>query len=181
MRRQTKRSQLALRPPDKGAKVRAVIAQTTTNDKFSLLDSALKQAGFWKQLDTARKLAGTKPGDFRILIKPDLELFNLGEPTGTDPELVEHLIDLLWQRNYRHVAVGDARNFWDLWLENRDVCVLAELVGYHFFTKQEHAYEVIDLGQEIVASGFPPGSTLRGSGLAKRWLDAQFRINFAKK
>ena len=181
MRRPTKGRQLATRAPVKAAKIiRAVITQTTANNKFSLLASALKQTGFWEQLDTARKLASTEPSDFRILIKPDLELFNPGDPTGTDPELVEHLIDLLCQRNYRCVAVGDACNVWDLWLENRDVCVLAELVGYHFVTKHKHTYDVVDLREEILAAGFPAESVLRGTGLAKRWLDAQFRINFAK-
>ena len=181
MRRPTKRRQLDTRAPVKAAKIiRAVITQTTANNKFFLLASALKQTGFWEQLDTARKLAGAEPSDFRILIKPDLELFNPGDPTGTDPELVEHLIDLLCQRDYRCVAVGDACNVWDLWLENRDVCVLAELVGYHFVTKHKHTYDVVDLREEIRAAGFPAESVLRGTGLAKRWLDAQFRINFAK-
>src|SRR5438874_12104167 len=103
MRRLTKKSELATRTPAKAVKVRAVIAQTTANNKFSLLSSALKQAGFWEQLDAARRVADAEPSDFRILIKPDLELFNLGDPTGTDPELVEHLLALLCQRNYRCV------------------------------------------------------------------------------
>ncbi len=180
MRRPTKKSQLATRVPVEAARIRAVIVQTKANDKFSLLASALRQAGFWERLDTARRLADAEPSDFRILIKPDLELFNPGDPTGTDPELVEHLIDLLYQRNYRCVAVGDARNVWDLWLENRDVCVLAELVGYHFVTKHEHHYDVVDLSEETLHAGFPRESVLRGTRLAKRWIDAQFRINFAK-
>jgi uncharacterized protein (DUF362 family) len=168
------------RTPVKAGKIRAVIVQTNTNDKFSLLASALNQAGFWEQLDAARRLAKAGQNEFQILIKPDLELFSPGEPTGTDPELVEHLIDLLWQRNYRHVAVGDAANVWDLWLENRDVCVLAELVGYHFVTKRKHPYNVVDLSEEILDAGFPLESALRDTGLSKRWMDAHFRINFAK-
>jgi hypothetical protein len=36
------------------------------------------------------------------------------------------------------------------------------------------------LGEEILDAGFPPECVLRGTGLAKRWMDAQFRINFAK-
>jgi uncharacterized protein (DUF362 family) len=180
MRRPTKRRQLSRRVRAQVAKIRAVIAQTTANDKFSLLTAALKRAGFWERLESARRLAKAEPSNFRILIKPDLELFNPGDPTGTDPELVEHLIDLLYQRNYRSVAVGDARNVWDLWLENRDVSVLAELVGYHFITKHQYPYDVVDLSEETVDAGFPQESVLRGTGLAKRWMNAQFRINFAK-
>jgi uncharacterized protein (DUF362 family) len=180
MRRPTKRRQLSGRVRAQVAKIRAVIAQTTANDKFSLLTSALKRAGFWERLESARRLAKSEPSNFRILIKPDLELFNPGDPTGTDPELVEHLVDLLYQRNYRSVAVGDARNVWDLWLENRDVSVLADLVGYHFITKHQYRYDVVDLSEETVDAGFPQESVLRGTGLAKRWMNAQFRINFAK-
>jgi uncharacterized protein (DUF362 family) len=180
MRRPTKGSQSSGRVRAQAAKSRVVIAQTTGNDKFSLLTSALKQAGFWERLETARRLADAEPSNFRILIKPDLELFNPGDPTGTDPELVEHLLDLLYQRNYRSVAIGDARNVWDFWLENRDVSVLAELVGYHFITKHGHPYDVVDLSEETVDAGFPPESVLRGTGLAKQWMNAQFRINFAK-
>jgi uncharacterized protein (DUF362 family) len=168
------------RTPVKAGKIRAVIVQTKTNNKFSLLASALKQAGFWERLDATRRSAKAESNDFQILIKPDVELFNPGDPTGTDPELVEHLIDLLWQRNYRRVAVADAGNVWSLWLENRDVCVLAELVGYHFITKRKHRYDVVDLSEEIVDAGFSPESALRGTGLSKRWMRAHFRINFAK-
>jgi hypothetical protein len=57
MRGPTKKSQLATRASVKAGKIRAVIAQTTANNKFFLLTSALKQAGFWEQLDTARRLA----------------------------------------------------------------------------------------------------------------------------
>src|SRR6267378_4957392 len=158
MRRPTKGRQSSGRVRAPAVKIRAVIAQTTDNDKFSLLASALKQAGFWERLESARRLAHAEPGNFRILIKPDLELFNPGDPTGTDPELVEHLIDLLHQRHYRSVAIGDARNVWDLWLENRDVPVLAELVGYHFITEHEHPYDVVDLSEETVDAGFPQQS-----------------------
>ena len=99
----------------------AVIAQTQANDKFSLLDAALTQSGFWPHLEQSLQRAGVPGGEFSILIKPDLELFNPGDSTGTDPELVEHLIDLLHDQGYTRVSVGEARNVWSLWLENRDV------------------------------------------------------------
>src|SRR5262245_61121046 len=119
---------------------RVVIAQTRANNKFSLLATALKQSDFWPLLDALRRRADVSAEDFSILIKPDLELFNPGDSTGTDPELIEHLIDLLHDRGYTRVAVGDARNVWSLWLENRDVAVLAELVGYHYVTPKGRAY-----------------------------------------
>ena len=62
-----------------------VIAQTQANDKCSLLDAALTQSGFWPQLEQALQVAAVPGSEFSILIKPDLELFNPGDSTGTDP------------------------------------------------------------------------------------------------
>lgn len=157
-----------------------VIAQTQANDKFSLLDAALTQSGFWPQLEQALQVAAVPGSEFSILIKPDLELFNPGDSTGTDPELVEHLIDLLHDRGYTRVSVGEARNVWSLWLENRDVAVLAELVGYHYVTPQGRAYDIVDLSDEVVPVPFPVESGLHDTGLGRAWVEAHYRINFAK-
>ena len=162
------------------ARPRVVVAQTRANNKFSLLTVTLKQSDFWPLLEESRRRAEVSAENFSILIKPDLELFNPGDPTGTDPELVEHLIDLLHDRGYTRVVVGDARNVWSLWLENRDVAVLAELVGYHYVTPKGRAYDIVDLSEEVVPVPFPPESALHGTGLGRAWVEAQYRINFAK-
>jgi uncharacterized protein (DUF362 family) len=161
-------------------KSRAVIVHATANDKFSLLDSTLDQADFWPQIQQAQRHARVSASQFRVLIKPDLELFNTDDSTGTDPELVEHLIDLLHDHGYTQVAAGDARNVWGLWLENRDVAVLAELVGYHYTTPRGRAYEILDLSEDILPVPFAPESVLHGTGLSRAWIEAHFRINFAK-
>jgi uncharacterized protein (DUF362 family) len=161
-------------------KPRATITQTTANNKLALLKSALDKSGFWKHIEQVRRSARVSSDRFRVLIKPDLELFNAGDATGTDPEVVEHLIDLLYDRGYTQVAIGDARNVWDLWLENRGVCVLAELVGYHYVTPQGRAYDVLDLSEDVVSVPFPAESVLHGTGLGRAWVEAHYRINFAK-
>src|ERR1035438_7052914 len=112
------------------------LSGTASNDKFSLLGIALERAGFWPHIDAARRRAGIPGEGFQVLIKPDLHLFGTAESTGTDPELVEHLIDLLHDRGYSKVVVADARSVWELWLENCDVPVRAELVGYHYVTRR---------------------------------------------
>src|SRR5262249_52896079 len=149
----------------------AVIVQTTDDDKFALLATALAQSDFWAHLEAARRRAAIEPERFQIIIKPDLALFDYGASTGTDPALVEQLIDLLHERGYCQVVVGAARDSFDLWLENRDVVLLADLAGYRFVTEQGHNYDVIDLSEDIVDVAFTEGSALYGSGLARAWME----------
>jgi uncharacterized protein (DUF362 family) len=159
---------------------RVVIVQAATNDKLALLRSTLDQAGFWAHIAEAQQRAVVSADAFRVIIKPDLELFNPGDPTGTDPELIEHLIDLLHDHGYSHVGVAEGRSVWGLWLENREICVLAELVGYHYVTPQDRAYDIFDLSEDVVPVGFSPESVLHGTELGRPWVEAHYRINFAK-
>ena len=160
--------------------VKAVLVSNPSADRFSLLEAALTQAGFWTHLAQARRRAKLQPDEFQILIKPDLAFFEKGSATGTDPALVDYLIDLLHERGYTQTAVGESRDSFDLWLENRDVLVLADLAGYRFTTESGNSYEVVDLGEDLVEVPFPAGSVLHGSSLAQAWVDANYRICFAK-
>jgi uncharacterized protein (DUF362 family) len=78
------------------------------------------------------------------------------------------------------VAIGEGRNSFDLWLENRDVLVLAEMVGYKFITPLGHNYDVYDLGEGLIEVEYRKGSALAGTGLARPWVEAHYRISFAK-
>ncbi|MBV7335256.1 DUF362 domain-containing protein [Chloroflexi bacterium TSY] len=159
---------------------KAVIVKQPEADKFGLLEAALEQSDFWLHLERTRQLTGLGPAEFLILIKPDMIFFDEGVPTGTDPRLVEHLIDLLHKRGYAQVIVAEGRNSFDLWLENREVVILADMVGYRYVTEQGNDYDVVDLSEQVVEAPFPPGTVLHGSGLAQPWLDAHYRISFAK-
>lgn len=178
----TKKANISARRirPTRARTAQVVIAETTQNDKLGLLTSALDQSDFWRHLEQARRRARISSRLFQVLIKPDLELFNPGDATGTDPELVEHLIDLLHDQGYTQVAVGDALSVWDLWMENRDVCVLAELVGYHYVTPKGRSYDVLGLSDDVVSVGFPAESVLHGTRLGRAWVQAGYRISFAK-
>jgi uncharacterized protein (DUF362 family) len=162
------------------ARAVAVVVQAADDDRFALLAAALAQSGFWAHLDATRRRLTIEPAQVQIIIKPDFTLFDHGASTGADPALVEHLIDLLHERGYCQVAVGGSRDSFDLWLENRDIMFLAELVGYRFVTERGHAYDVIDLGEDIVDVAFPAGSALYGTGLARAWVAAHYRIGVAK-
>jgi uncharacterized protein (DUF362 family) len=159
---------------------RVVIQQDAEAAPFSLLETALARARFWERVEEVRLDTGVERSEFAILIKPDLEIFDPGAPTGTDPRLVEHLILLLHRRGYPQVAVADGPGIADLWLENREVPVLADLVGYRYATDDGGDYDVVELGDDPVDAGFEGDSALGGSRLGRTWLDAHFRISMAK-
>jgi uncharacterized protein (DUF362 family) len=119
----------------------------------ALLDELLDACGFWTSIASCRG---------PVVIKPDLDAYEAAAHAGTDPVLVEHLIDRLHEHGLTDVAVADARNEDDSWLHNRAPLVVPELVGYRFETPQGRAYDVFD-----------------GRG-GERWRAAALRINFAK-
>ena len=105
------------------------VAVRTADDKRALLAEVLQQAGFWTFLEETRRGDSADRDSFPILIKPDMDLFDVGSPTGTDFELVEHLIDLLHDRQWENVAICCARIDLSDALENRDVLTVADLGG----------------------------------------------------
>jgi uncharacterized protein (DUF362 family) len=90
------------------------------------------------------------------------------------------LVDYLHDAGYRQVAVAASADSSSVWAENRGVLALADLSGYRFTTDSGRAYDVIDLSDDLRSAEFPPGALLAGSQLAAPWLDAHFRIVFAK-
>lgn len=146
----------------------------------ALLARALEEARFWPVLEAAFKRSKREQADFSILIKPDLEVFETPSATATDPKLVEALIDQLHARGFSNVAVADAVGSPDLWLDNRDVAVLADLAGYRYETPGGHAYDVLNLSENLRAECFNPASILRDEPLSDDWVSAGFRILFSK-
>ena len=158
----------------------ACIVQTDVDDRRSLLERTLETAQFWGLLETHSAASGEDPSNFQILLKPDLDLYEAGGTTGTDPLIVELFIEALYERGYNNVAVADGPNVADPWLENRDVLALADLVGYRFETPTGHPYDVIDLSEDLTAADFPDDTVLCRTHLSTRWLNANFRINIPK-
>ncbi len=149
-------------------------------DKFGLLEELLQESCFWITMQEKHFRSGLNKDDFKILIKPDLNACELAGSTATDPELVEHLIDLLHDRGFTQVLVGETRNSFDTWLENRDVQILADILGYRYTTPRNRSYDVIDLAEDLAPGPFGEGSILRDSYLPRAWLDADFHILFSK-
>src|SRR5947207_3106649 len=72
-------------------------------EKFSLLESVLQQSQFWIQLDGIRVASAVARTQLNIVLKPDLTVFDQNASAATDPELVEHLIDLLYDRGFHQI------------------------------------------------------------------------------
>lgn len=158
----------------------AYIADAENADGYGFLAGVLRRAGLRNQLRQAAKREGVAAKDLRILIKPELGGFAAGSPAATDPALVESLIDLLHAAGYSNTALAAAPDSSTLWAENRDVHALTDLLGYRYVTPGGRPYDVVDLSEDLVAGGFPPGSLLHASSLARPWRDAHVRVGFAK-
>jgi uncharacterized protein (DUF362 family) len=169
---------LSVKPQKRSKPVKVSITQHLGAQPFPLLEKALENAGFWRHIEQARRALGLRRNRFQIIIKPDLDFYDPLSPGGTDPALVEHLIDLLHDRGFRKVAVGDGRNDSDAWLHNRDPLVVPDLVGYRFATRMGRAYDLIDFQSELPE----PVASASGSStsISKHWSEASYRINFAK-
>ncbi|MEV7187581.1 DUF362 domain-containing protein [Kitasatospora sp. NPDC093102] len=157
----------------------AAVARSTRVRPLSaadLLAEAVARAGLWERL--AERAHGD-PGTVAVLLTPGTSAY--GDPaTAVSAALVEHLIDLLHDRGYRDATVGAARCGPDTWLAGPGLPEACRRLGYGGRTPQGNAYRVVDLSEEVGPAGFPDSSVLHGSGLARRWLDAGFRINIAK-
>jgi len=156
-----------------------VVASNSTTPERGLED-LLDQLSFWEQLDALRQKADKKPAEVRLFIKPDMDFFALESPTGTNPVLVEHLIDLLAEKKYTNVQIGDSLDDADHWLENRDILVLADLIGYQFTTKKGNDYEVVNLSENLIKAPSEKDWTLPDRQLSADWFEADVRISFAK-
>jgi uncharacterized protein (DUF362 family) len=159
---------------------RAVIVENPGQEAAELLAAALDGAGFWDALGAAREASGLPAEQFHVLIRPDLHAFDRGSPAAADPALVEALIDWLHERGFPHVDICASADSAYFWAENRDVAVLADLLGYRYVTPGGHDYDVLDLSEDLVPGGFAAGGVLRESKIGRVWRDAGFRISFAR-
>lgn len=148
--------------------------------KFILLESVLQKSGFWFNLQHKLYRSGKTQQDFSIVIKPDFNAYELIGSTATDPQLVEHLIDLLYERGYQRVIVAESRDSSDMWLENRDVQILADVLGYQYVTPAGHDYDVLDLSEQTVQGCFGKNSILSDSKFSEVWLTSDYHILFSK-
>jgi uncharacterized protein (DUF362 family) len=140
-----------------------VVVTQTGDDKKSVLDGALAQGDFFSQLEHA---LAAKPGAC-VAIKPNI-MGASGEATFTDPELVEHLVVRLREHDVREVRVVESRL-----REGRPVTEVAGELGY-----TGHGYDLVDLSEDTEPFDYRGVLGVHPAGRA--WLEADFRISFAK-
>jgi hypothetical protein len=84
---------------------------------------------------------------FFIIIKPNFMFMYSKKDisTFTDPILVEYLVDRIYERGYRNIAVADARSSYGFFFKNREVKTVAKYIGL-----SEKNYRIIDLSEDLV-------------------------------
>lgn len=143
--------------------LRVTVRRAPGGSPNELLEEVLEASGFWGTIDAVCREHQIAPAHLKIVIKPDLDVYDLAIPAGTDPALVDHLAALLHDREFKSITVIDGRNSQDHWLLNREPQMVADLVGYDFSGK----FYTVAGGADSLSS-------------AETWVDAHFRINFAK-
>jgi uncharacterized protein (DUF362 family) len=148
---------------------------TEPDGKFHCLEEAIEAAGLKDALNKRLQETGKAADQLRVFIKPDLAFFFKPATTITDPELVEHLVGWLKNLGFTSICVGVAKDSSGFWLDSRDPMILADLAGYHF-----DSYDFANLSEDLSEEKFPTTSILRDCSLSSAWMEADFRIVFAK-
>ncbi|MBX3484891.1 DUF362 domain-containing protein [Phenylobacterium sp.] len=152
------------------------IAHAPGADAGSLLDRALELAGFHAAMAERVAQALSARGACSAVVVPAMDAFAADSPAAADPALVERLLDVLFDLGVTDAVVGSTRATAALWLENRDVFVAADLLGYRYETPAGRPYEVVDLAEEVRGDVFPAWGALAGTPLSGAWLDADLRL-----
>ena len=151
------------------------VAAIKNQNKFRALDEVLAQTDFFDKLAQAQQSAKKSQEEFSIIIKPNfMFMYSLNDPsTYTDPELIEYLIDRIYERGYRHIACAEARSTYGTFFTNREVKTVAHYIGL-----KEKNYRLIDLSEDLVEFSF--SGKLGQHYVNRQWQQADFRISFAK-
>jgi uncharacterized protein DUF362 len=142
----------------------------------ALLDRALKLAGFHAMAADRIADALAARGACTAIVTPAMDAFSAGSPAAAEPRLAEHLLDVLFDLGVTEASIGSTRSTAALWLENRDVFVAADLLGYRYETPAGRPYDVIDLAEDLQDGVFPEWGPLGGAALSRAWLHADLRI-----
>jgi uncharacterized protein (DUF362 family) len=137
----------------------------TGHDAAEALARVTRRAGLIESVEKKRAESGRPPEELRIAVKPNL----MGRP-GTDPALVERMFALLRERGYANLALVESRTGRG---SNRSVAEAAREAGY-----RGEGYRIVDLSDEAVP--FDYGSVLGRATIGRTWLEADYRITFAK-
>jgi uncharacterized protein (DUF362 family) len=151
------------------------VAAIRDKDKFTALKGVLEATDFFQRLDTAWEHSGKGKEEFAIIVKPNfMFMYSTKDPTTyADPELVEYLLDRMYERGYRNLAVAEARSTYGTFFTNREVKTVAEYIGL-----SGKNYRIIDLSEDL--EEYQYSGKLGNHYVNPEWRKADFRISFAK-
>jgi uncharacterized protein (DUF362 family) len=135
------------------------------HDAGQALARVLQRAGLFESIEQAREKSGRPADVFKVAVKPNL----MGRP-GTDPGLVAGLFAALREHGYTQLALVESRIGRD---SRRSVVEVAKEAGY-----SGEGYRIVDLSDEPVAYDY--GSVIGRATAGRTWLEADYRISFAK-
>ena len=153
----------------------STVAAVRQPDRFLALDEVLEATDFFRLLEEARETSGKTKEQFSIIVKPNFSfMYSLADiSTFTDPTLVEHLIDRIYGKGNRNLAVAESQSTYTMFAANRDIPTLARYIGL-----RARNYKIIDLSEDTVPHHYP--GVLGDHEAHPAWRDADFRISFAK-
>lgn len=160
-----------------------IVSVVCGEDKKDILDQVLTDAKFFEVLEKYKENSGKVKADLKIVIKPNFMMtyHEQDHSTYTDPQLVEHLIDRLYENGYRNLTVAESQNTYGNYFKNRDVISVAQYVKYNVDKNGSHPdgkYKMVDLTKE--AEPYDYKGSFGKHMAAPSWRDADFRISFAK-
>ncbi len=154
----------------------AAVYLETGTDQLQALQRAIDASGFYTNVEAVLASSGKPREEFLIAVKPNLMTAAVRQepsPVYTHPALVEFLLAGLRARGFRNLAIVEARNVYDYSYQGRSVRAVAAMVGY-----SGDGYRIEDLSEQQVP--FDYGGVLGRHAIGRTWLEADYRISFAK-
>lgn len=148
------------------------------SEKLVTFREAVDAAGFEAHLDAAWQNSGKPKSEFAVAIKPNIMTAARHEPDSpvyTDPAMVEALVARVRAAGFEDVAIVESQNVFKYSYEGRTVSAVAEMCGY-----RPHGYRIVDLSDDAEAVEIDYGGALGRSPAGRTWLEADYRISFAK-
>ena len=179
--------------------VKIVLRYLDGRDKVVLLNQVLDAAGLEAEIEAVRKSLRKERGDLKIAIKPNASMFVRRDDDGvtTDAVLVLALVERLHEMGYPDISVVESSNAYELTFTERNPITVMTAMGLnggvhsyvparpsmvaHIATSRGRLlpYRLVDLGADttvVKADDMPQGELKLGTA----WLQADFRISFAK-
>jgi len=148
-------------------------------NKRRCLEMAVLNSRFIDHLENKyeSQKSGKRKEEFRIAIKPNFMCtpYKTDISVYTDPELVEHLIEMIRDKGYRDISVVESQMVWSLFREGRTVEEVAKMLGYF-----PRGYRIVDLTTEKSKENYDYPEPVGPHPFGPTWRYADYRISFAK-